>query len=74
VAKIAALFTRMSIRPQRSAAARAIASVLSTSATSVRVASAWPPAASIWRAVSAAASPSRSATSTRAPSLASPSA
>src|SRR5882762_6136363 len=74
VAKIAALLTRMSIRPNASTARAAIASTLARSATSVRTAIASKP----WRfksaATSAAALASISATTTFAPSLASPSA
>src|SRR6267378_1027018 len=74
VAKIAALLTRMSIRPNASIARPAIASTLARSATSVRTAIASKP----WRfksaATASAAIASISATTTFAPSLANPSA
>ena len=74
VAKIAALFTRMSIRPNASTARLAIASALARSATSVRTAIASKP----WRfksaATASAAIASISATTTFAPSVANPSA
>ncbi len=74
VAKIAALFTRMSILPNAATARLTIASTLAGSATSVRTAIASKP----WRlrsaATASAAVASISATTTFAPSAASPSA
>src|SRR6266571_899645 len=74
VAKIAALFTRMSIRPNASTARAAIASTLARSATSVRTAIASKPCRLRSTAAPSAAMASISAITIFAPSLANPSA
>ena len=67
VANTAALLTRTSMRPKRSTVARAIASVLDSSETSVWRASGSTPSPHTSSLVASAALPSTSATTTRAP-------